>query len=529
MVGSPALLLHRALLAGLAVLVLVLGVASLGWPFSWDHGVFAWIGDTILRGGMPYRDAWDVKGPLTFYVFAAVERLTGTGMVGIRAFDLLMLALGVGAAATVARRIGGPGVGAYVGLGVALQYLGAGYFETAQPDGWAAFLVVLGLLPIVGGDESRTEPWRAATSALLLGTCVLLKPVYGIFGAAPAAYILLGRDLKPGAKARGMGLVVLTFGLPAVVCAAWFGVRGALPSLVETYLHFNLRQASVPIPGIDTSLGAALQRFVRRLAGTPVLLAEGAAALFALPALRTHRRSVLILFLTVLAALFAVYVQQRYWNRYHWHVVYLTLGVAAGIGLGRLWHRPAASGQRAPLRVLAAALGMLLLAFLLPQTVGEAGRWLGWRVGRISRARYEAPFRHATLSWTFGDSRRLAAWLAAHTDPGDRIFVWSDPLVYYLSGRRAVGRLGFHVPVTAAVLLPEHRRYRAEMLSDLDRHPPRYVALARRTLEPADSINEANIGQRWPELRDRLLAGRAEVARFGGMGVYGSGRSPSTR
>jgi hypothetical protein len=290
-----------------------------------------------------------------------------------------------------------------------------------------------------------------------------------------------------------------------------------------------LRQASVPIPGIDTSLGAALQRFVRRLAGTPALLAEGAAALLALSALRTHRRSVLILFVAILAALFAVYIQQRYWNRYQWHVVYVTLGVAAGIGLGRLWHWPAASPRGTASRAAAAALGTGLLAGLLPQPAGEAGRGLLGRLGRLSGAQYEAPVRHPTLSWTIGDSRRLAAWLAAHTDPAEYVFVWSDPLVHYLSGRPAVGRLAFHVPVTAAVLLPEHRRYRAEMLRDLERHPPRYVAIARRTLEPADSLNEANNGRRWPELRDRLLAGRGEAARFGGMSVYGPPASPAGR
>ena len=76
--------------------MLVVGYAamSLRWPFNWDHGIFAWIAETIVHGGLPYRDAWDVKGPLTFYTFALVRAVTGRGMWGIRLFDLVVVAAG---------------------------------------------------------------------------------------------------------------------------------------------------------------------------------------------------------------------------------------------------------------------------------------------------------------------------------------------------------------------------------------------------------------------------------------------------
>ena len=46
------------------------------------------VGDVIVRGGMPYRDAFDVKGPLSFYPSAFVQLVTGRTWWGIRAFDL---------------------------------------------------------------------------------------------------------------------------------------------------------------------------------------------------------------------------------------------------------------------------------------------------------------------------------------------------------------------------------------------------------------------------------------------------------
>ena len=38
-------------------------VTSLFWPFGRDQRIFAWVGDVILAGGMPYRDAWEGQDP----------------------------------------------------------------------------------------------------------------------------------------------------------------------------------------------------------------------------------------------------------------------------------------------------------------------------------------------------------------------------------------------------------------------------------------------------------------------------------
>ncbi|MEP6779943.1 MAG: hypothetical protein ABJC26_08645, partial [Gemmatimonadaceae bacterium] len=51
------------------------GAASLIWPLSWDEGIFAWIGGVLLKGGTPYVDAWDVKGPVTYFVYALAQAI----------------------------------------------------------------------------------------------------------------------------------------------------------------------------------------------------------------------------------------------------------------------------------------------------------------------------------------------------------------------------------------------------------------------------------------------------------------------
>ena len=42
-----------------------------------DEAITATIGDEILAGGVPFRDATDLRAPLTYYVYAAVFAVAG--------------------------------------------------------------------------------------------------------------------------------------------------------------------------------------------------------------------------------------------------------------------------------------------------------------------------------------------------------------------------------------------------------------------------------------------------------------------
>ena len=55
----------------LVVLAILAPIAPLYQPVpARDQGVYLYIGQQILDGGTPYRDAWDHKGPLIYYINA---------------------------------------------------------------------------------------------------------------------------------------------------------------------------------------------------------------------------------------------------------------------------------------------------------------------------------------------------------------------------------------------------------------------------------------------------------------------------
>src|SRR5690349_4700616 len=56
--------------------------------FGRDQGIYAVVGDALLDGKMPYRDAWDFKPPGIFLVFAVADALFGKAMSSIRLLEV---------------------------------------------------------------------------------------------------------------------------------------------------------------------------------------------------------------------------------------------------------------------------------------------------------------------------------------------------------------------------------------------------------------------------------------------------------
>ena len=465
--GALELWLDRIAIGILLVLVVGYAAMSLRWPFNWDHGIFAWIAETIVHGGLPYRDAWDVKGPLTFYTFALVRAVTGRGMWGIRLFDLVVVACGAFAAARIVSRLGGPGTGRYAAVFLVLLYGGAGFWNTAQPDGWAAFILLLAFAPLLSSAPTDSAPAYLAGAAC--GIAALYKPLFGVFLLVPLLHVMLGTDQRLPARLRQAMLVGLSCAVPLVLCAAWFAAHGALATLVDTYISYNLEQAALPA----TLAVSAGHRFLWRLSVMPVVppaLALGAVGIAAV--FRSDRRAAILLLVWVGLGFWVVWTQHRFWSLYQWHVAFIPLAVVAWVGVGRIWHAPLVGPFGVGLRLVAAALGLLLLVRVARRPLADELRWLDLVRGRVTADEYDAAYATDALSWSVPQARAVARYVETHTKPTDRVLVWSDPTVNYLTGRPGVGRLIFHNAFDTDYPTRHREAYRAELLQELPSGPP---------------------------------------------------------
>src|SRR5438067_1470453 len=89
--------MSRRWLVAAYLLLGITALCTLSWPMGRDQGIFAWTGDVILHGGVPYRDAWEVKGPAAHYSAALAIALFGHNQWGIHLLDLLLTLAGMAA------------------------------------------------------------------------------------------------------------------------------------------------------------------------------------------------------------------------------------------------------------------------------------------------------------------------------------------------------------------------------------------------------------------------------------------------
>src|SRR3990170_1470442 len=73
--NSSARLSHMTnrLFLALACVLLAVRLPSLVQPMGADQALYAYVGERVLDGGVPYRDAWDQKPPAIHVAYAVMR------------------------------------------------------------------------------------------------------------------------------------------------------------------------------------------------------------------------------------------------------------------------------------------------------------------------------------------------------------------------------------------------------------------------------------------------------------------------
>jgi len=105
---------NRVLLA-LACVLLAVRLPSLVQPMGADQGLYAYVGERILSGELPYRDAWDQKPPAIHVAYAAMRALL-PGSAAVPAADLVMAAVIAFLLWRLGDRVAGAGTGPWAAV-----------------------------------------------------------------------------------------------------------------------------------------------------------------------------------------------------------------------------------------------------------------------------------------------------------------------------------------------------------------------------------------------------------------------------
>ena len=476
------------------ILIAIWAIGYLWWPFSNDQGNLAWVGDVIRAGGMPYRDAWDVKGPAVHLLFALISTTFGHNEWGLRLFDLIFVGVGAWSLSRIAEHYAGPRSGRWTVVIYLLWYASLDHHSTAQPDAWAGVMLCAAVALMVT-SEHRPSLLSGLGAGVLIAVCTLIKPTYALFMALP----LLEGSLHFKAVARVrvanfLGAAILGFVAPIALCIAWFAARGALGAWMDVHLGW--------VPSSYSQLDAAwlnriqyLLFFLTTKQFAPAIpLAIGGLAVVRLS--RWPRDTALLAIWTVLAVL-GVAIQGQFFA-YHWHPAQPPLALLAGLGLQRVlaWRRSIGSRSEAG-QVLAASILALAIVLMVGATVGPAVH--GYRLLRrvtgltdpVGYDRIEfGPYGHHG-----GEVTELVAYLRSKSTPEETVLVWgSDAGINYLSGRASPSPFGYVQPLVDPPDSDLRRRYRAEFMHRLESTKPRYVvSLNERVCERAPTTDERKL------------------------------------
>lgn len=235
-----------ALAAALAFVALVPFMPSVhAIPFR-DSGVFQYIGWRMLNGEVPYRDVWDHKPPLIFFVNALGLALGGGSRWGVWAIELASL---VGAnliAFYLMRKAWGPFPALFGTCCAALATVVV--FDGGNMTEEYALPLNFALLALYRKSETEGQrPGLVMAMGALTAAAFLLKLNMIGVGFSVCLCLAIGR-IRAG-RWRDLGSGIFFFALGAIIvlgaCVAYFAHNDALQDLWETAIVYNFAYAEV--------------------------------------------------------------------------------------------------------------------------------------------------------------------------------------------------------------------------------------------------------------------------------------------
>jgi hypothetical protein len=415
-------------LAIACALLLAIGSAPIFLrSFVNDDSTYALVARKLAAGGLLYRDAVDNKPPLIYLTFAAAYGLFGNA--SLAAVKLLAIAVDLACAGlilVIGRRLFGARVGALAAL----------FFSAAAVTGLAEDFAApntecfMNLFLLAGLALLSRDPEHPRRRALLAaGILVGVASLYRLQGAVAllawmAFFFLRRRPLKPPFLVVA-AWIVGGFLLPLAVAAGIFTARGTWSDLWLWAVRNNFSYVNVGAahfgwrPLARIALIAASQ--------LPWLAAAVAAGAFWLRTREPERGRTLLIWLHLLAALFAYQTGTRFYGHYFLQVVPFVCLMAA-------WAVANLPRPRLPwLRFVPHAMVVWLCVF----SVANAAR--------LSRP------------WDADGALAVAATLKADGARDGDVLLWSAPPdVAWESGRGFATRFAFNNYLTGRIFGTPH-------------------------------------------------------------------------
>ncbi len=421
---------------------------SLFWSLGLDQNIFAEIGSLLLHGKKLYVDAWDVKPPNIFYMYACFEWLFGENGLAVRLSDYVF-ALIAFFAIFIATRRQVSNVSSMVqdwaaplsAILLALTLLSLGLADTAQTESYS-LACIIGAVAIVSIERPRSFI-SIFSAGIFIAIATFFKTTNAIF-LLPITLEIYFRNKEN--FFRCILSVILGF---IFWCGIQIGILAIEGSLQE-YLRITFS-----VIAHHTNEASDLGRWSIFGAIWTYLDLWSVFAIVAIATAIVRRdaaflRSVRMPLLLLGAGIAAVIIQNKGWG--YQYVILLPglvpLCAISGIYLYDLiWKRS---------RWTAAICGIFILLHTLVMTP-SAHRRIHYSSDALLSIR-----NHAAYVATLGSRQSLyypagtdslAEYFLAHTTPNDQVFIFGEePGAYWHANRMPATRFVYSLLFTSGVI-----------------------------------------------------------------------------
>jgi 4-amino-4-deoxy-L-arabinose transferase-like glycosyltransferase len=507
------------------LLILLAALPMLSYPMGRDQGMYANIGRSILAGGTPFVDMWDIKPPPIYYIYAGAISLFGVTTSAIRAIDLIFLPLGMLAVFLLGRHIGrdesghittyGNALGIFATLAYGGFYFNEQFASLSQNDSlisvplmWAIYFTLRSL----AHKRASKEAWRNALWVGMLGGVILwFKHYNAFFLLAMVAEVLIMRRAFPvkeglafaiGGLLTG-GLLLLFFASQGMVQEMFIVAQGTAAYNAQGYDFANF----------ISNMGSYLHFRWLHWGTLLVLVVLWLPIRFLLPRKAHGWR---LLWLTVLAGLAFAFIQAKGFDT-HWMPMLPALALIGADTLARLGVSLASRfGGRLIWGTLGIAWSLLCVGIIANSTWARA---LPYYTGEMDQVAFFDQFQANDLKPE--QSLQVVEYLRPLVAEGDTLFVWGfRPEVYYMGNWRPATRFQAHFPLVAPWYPPE---WKDENVATLWAAMPPYAIVLEDDFMPwvTDySLDSHQLLQDYTDLNSWYIANYERVHEIGDFLIW---------
>lgn len=446
-------------------------------PFGSDQAIFAYIGGIINEGGIPYLDAWDVKPPLIYYIYSIALKIGGHSTISLRLCDLLyffitMLCMYFLGKELYSRKVG---MGASLCLGL-LYFFTNSYWEFSQCESFMILPMIVSVFFCCKAIKDRK--WFLYFGSGFFSGIVFMIKLTGIVILFPvflylfcAVYRHDPRRLFPLFLLRFL-YIILGVTTSMGIVFLWFYANGGIFDMLYTLFVYDIEHGRSAINLTTDYLHLSFLGFIRRYFFVlfPAIIAF------------TTKRHVLfssknmLLYGWTLSMLLVFFVQGRF---YHYHMLpiiapFSLLGAERFLTLYNdcSWNKKVFFLKKKVVLSLVSA--VLIIIATEPQV------FLGIKNFKLfpSNDFYNDAIFIPSGGFSLSSSKKVAEYIHKNTSPEDNIIIWGfQPLIYFLSQRKAPTRFFFNTPLIAP-FSSNRDTWRKEFLSDIKHSLPKYFIIA---------------------------------------------------